>query len=599
VTDLTDLLDRFADGDPVSIDMFGGATSALASFDDLLQHDPVAATDLLCAEWAAFGLEHDAAVAALVRAASADLFDVDGLHDIILTTPDVVASASAELTNALRRGAMQPGFLGDVHSESWTRLALGGWCSTMPLRAHLEERGQRAAAEQDSTPFLVRAIAASWNRWDDPELETTLVALAGIDEFASTVAFERGLHQLQHALGGTDTHAGVAALRKAIGFLNDAGQRRDARAYAVPLTALLRFLEGGTVTDSDVLDARTAVHEYLLGYRGLHRHWRQGRADASRSWSMLLDMLTATAGVDEPVWFTPSDIIEAAAALSTAQPAADTYLDMWLQQDAKSPEPSPVRDGVIALRDAIRGRDASAVATDVALMPHVAAAIESLLAALVVAERPASYMETQLLRRIVDYIEQIVPADTKAVASSLSAVVLTLVQMTEYLLNKKQSGERKISWLGGGPDDAGLFPKEFVLSEEITRWFSATGLRVQVEAVNVSGGDADVAIRFPRHTFYVEVKRVTSGEEDAAASAHYGDQATQYAANDVPITFLTLLDYVHRVVRIDLEGVVWTTSHTPTPNSRTYALTGFRIQAHLDSPSAASRRPRRPARSHP
>lgn len=138
-----------------------------------------------------------------------------------------------------------------------------------------------------------------------------------------------------------------------------------------------------------------------------------------------------------------------------------------------------------------------------------------------------------------------------------------------------------------------------MLSEEIARWFSATGLRVQVEAVNVGGGDADVAIRFPSHTFYVEVKRVTSVEEDAAAAAHYGGQATQYAASDIPIAFLALLDYVHRVVRIDLEGVVWTTLHVPIVNSRTYALTGFRVQAYLDSPSAASRRPRRRQRSNP
>lgn len=625
--DWLELLDGFAAGQPVTVEHFGGPAAMLGHFDALLEHDAVSATEILCGAWRDFTEGRVDARAALARAAAFDGFDADDVQDIILTTEAVVAEAFAELTAVFRTQAKHAGLIGDISTESWVRLAIGGWCSSMPVRSHVEERLLEAATAGNTSAFLVRAGAAVWERWHDTEIEEAFAALQHVDEFSSTILFERGMDALAQAAAASDPAASVERLRQTVWFLEQAGERVDALAYVTPLRGLVRFLDGGDVTAAEVQEAQHRVHEYLLGYRGLNSHWRQGRADASRGWSMLLEMLAAAEGMHDTTWFSAADVIEAGAALYAAEtavsvvarndpspvkpgrdlarkhvydvfsanPSASSLLDKWLSRSES--QQSPLHAAVLTLRDALQEVDPATVAAADASVDDVEEAVRTLLAGLQAAQRPASFAETLLLRRVIADIEAIVPTETQAVASSLTAVVLTLIQMTQYLLNMKQSGERKIAWLGGGPNEKGRFPKEYVLSEQIISWFQASGLRVQAEAVNVGGGDVDVAIRFPLHTFYIEVKRVTTTEGDRAASDHYGDQATQYAATDIPIVFLALLDYVSRAVRVDLNGVVWTVEHQPDPQSRVYALTGFRVQANVASPSAASRRPRRRGRS--
>jgi Holliday junction resolvase-like predicted endonuclease len=279
-------------------------------------------------------------------------------------------------------------------------------------------------------------------------------------------------------------------------------------------------------------------------------------------------------------------------------PSAE-FIELWLDRTRASD--SPNEDLIVAverLRSAIephrsappKASGGSARADEPA--SSIDTALQDFFEHHAAIKQPASLSESDLVRRIISDIRAITPAAVAATIADLTALVLAMVQFTAFHLNQKQSGTRKIPWLGDVPDEHGHYPKEHVLSDALSFWLSATGLRAQIELVNIGGGEADLAVRFTDESFYIEVKRVLSREDDEAATDHYGDQASQYAATDVPIVFLALLDYARRSVRVDLEGAAWTQKHLPDPQSRNYSLTGFRIQGNVASPSTSSRRRR-------
>lgn len=631
-----ELLCRWSSGDTVALAEFGGADAVLQAADDMLGADPLSTVEIIVENWASFGERHDLVQAILVTGATTDNLDfVDDIHDVLLSDGAVLDVIANELVVKLRQSAERVGILGDVATETWTRLALGGWCSSLPVRAHLQARAERAASDGSTTIYLVRSVGAAMSQWGDAELVKVMAAICSIDEFEADAAYELGLFKLGTACAAETVEAALAGIRDAVEYLRQAEQwdgRMDARAYLLPLDGLLRFAEGAQISDEDVATARHYVNEYLLGYRGLKPHWRQGRADISLGWSRLLGLLNQASQSATTHWFDPSAVIEAAASLYVAEtsitlvsrPSTDSpqsqggvsvlirprlveafsrhapsaeFIDLWLDRRRESDPTS--EDLIVAvehLRSAIQPhRQSSPKASDGSVKAEgpagsIDAALQDFFEHHSAIKKPASLSESDLVRRILLDIKAITPRAVAATVADLTALVLALVQFTAFHLNQKQSGTRKISWLGEVPDVNGHYPREHVLSDALTFWLSANGLRAQIELVNIGGGEADVAVRFTDESFYIEVKRVLSREDDEAATDHYGDQASQYAATDVPIVFLALLDYARRSVRVDLEGAVWTREHRPNHQSRSYSLTGFRIQGNAAPPSASSRR---------
>lgn len=632
------LLSRWSNGDSVSLSEFGGPDAILQAADEMLGTDPLSTVEVIVENWASFSERRDPVLAILAAAAATENLDfVDDIHDVLLGDADVLGAIAEVLVEKIRQLAERSGILGDIATETWTRLALGGWCRPLQLRAHLQDRAELAASEGDTTIYLVRSVGAAMSQWGDAELVHAMTAICGIDEFEADAAYELGLFKLGNACVAETSKASFDGIRSALEHLRQAerwDRRLDARAYLLTIEGLLRFAEGGQISDEEVATARHNVNEYLLGYRGLNRHWRQGRADTSVGWATLLGLLNQAAQSATSHWFDPSAVIEAAGALYVAETSieliargnADTaqpqrgvsmlirprliesfvehtpsaeFISLWLNRTRSSE--SPNKDLIVAverLRAAIDPRrdeppkasGGSGEADNPAL--SIEAALQDFFEQHAAIKRPASLSESNLVRRVIADIAGITPASVEATIADLTALVLAMVQFTAFHLDQKQSGTRKISWLGDVPDENGHFPKEHVLSDALSFWLSANGLRAQIELVNVGGGEVDVAVRFADESFYIEVKRVLTKEDDEAALDHYGDQATQYAATDVPIVFLALLDYAARSVRVDLEGAVWTRTHRPNPQSRAYSLTGFRVQGNVASPSTSSRRRR-------
>lgn len=597
-----------------------GADGMLAEADMLVERDPVGFTDVVLTHWEQFAGRPETA-SALLRAAQVHRPDVAEVHDLLLGAPPVLAVIADDLVDVVQqRASISSGLDADIAVETWTRLALGEWCDNLGVSGRLQTMANRVAGGRaEASGHLVRAIGAALHRWGYPSLAVVLSALVTVDGCETDAALELAMHELALMCAATNLGTAATHLKNALdrfGVALSEGPRADAMAFRVPLSALAHFVDGHTVTAEDVTDSRRAVAAYLTGYRGLRRHWRQGRADTSSAWSDLVSLLHAASAADQPDWANPVAVIDAAASLMIAETTLTLVargedgrgvaalvephivgayraanptvarLDGWLALRSAPP------DGRDSLADAIRTLRHQVLAEAAATPPKRDDPVS------VGTEDPALQFRTyladqRLLNRteevvalqVIADINRIAPTDAAAVAPSLAAVVAQLVRFTSFYLNLRQTGARKPDWLGRSSD----FSYESALSDELYRWMSASLLGVSIEGRNVAGGDTDLHIVLPDASFVVEVKRELADRTDEWLAQHYGDQAAQYASTSEPIVFLAVLDYAPRRTRIDLPGAIWTVQHQHDGASRPYAVTGFRIQANVEPPSASSR----------
>jgi hypothetical protein len=628
VDEVSDLLSRWGDGSAITLDELGGPT-ALLDRHDLAQTHLLRAVQAICDSWAALENRRSDAVKALLEAAGTeDVALVSDIHEELLTNPDVITVIHKDLEKVVRRRAAgATGILADIAAETWTRLALGGWCtSSLPVCGHLTEMADTARAIGATSSYLVRAVGAALQQWGYDDVRDAMSNLRTIDEYESDAAFELGLHQLGLACVSTDRDVVLERLRAAVALFEDAASwegRVDVRAYLGPLQGLLRFIGGGVVTEEEVAAARAVVSEYLLGYRGLARHWRQGRADLTNGWATLLSLLQAASDGTQPDWFDPSNIIKGAAGLLIADttltlvsrtpdsgnqgvvalvepmiaeafsnhgPSA-VFIDRWMTAARAATEPDLEMIGAVAALKELTLQGEShpkAGGGPGGLSPGTAEAnIEAFRAFYQARERTIGLVEEAVACRIFDDIKSIVPDTFADAAAEIAGLVTDLVRFTAFYLSQRQSGSRSAEWLVGGRDVEGHFPGEHRLSDALKLWF-APSFNVGVEDADVAGGFADVVLRYSRFNFYVEVKREEDHRDNLWLVDKYGDQATQYAVSDIPVVFLAVLDYASRVTRIDLPGTFWTVTHGHPGATRDYALTGFRVQANTSSPSAIS-----------
>ncbi|QHK19801.1 hypothetical protein GU243_08725 [Pseudarthrobacter psychrotolerans] len=200
---------------------------------------------------------------------------------------------------------------------------------------------------------------------------------------------------------------------------------------------------------------------------------------------------------------------------------------------------------------------------------------------------PLNFAQEELLERLIKGIHDYAEGNSVAYDGQMRALVCALIRFTARYLDQLQSGQRKVPWLR--PEKTDL-PGEDVLADSLDDALYFAGLNSKAEIANVGGGRVDVLVEFQRCRFAIEVKRELTHHTDDQLVSKYGTQAVQYAATDVTAVFLAVLDYFERQERLDIDAVFWTRQLQLDSLSRNYALTALRVQAHVDSPSASSRR---------
>lgn len=509
---------------------------------------------------------------------------------------------------------------------------------------------EREADNGHTSPFVIRALGAALAEWQDNDIEQAMLQLVDDEDVEGDVAMELGAYRLVKAAESPTAVQAIAELQESTRWFaraDDAEERRDAPAFRLATSSLLAFADGGHIATETVESLEAAATDYLLIYRNLEPHWRQPRAQAMVEWVSLVESMRRVSALDEPAWFEPAALIGQAAALFSAHqsltlvvhlgdtPGGDSessqapgiaaivqprikagfasqahsisFLDQWLAEKERqlgSGEEVSEEDRhffqsiaeFAAQTDESPPKSFSGPSAEVAVarsvLQSVATSADDALqnaivhaAPLVVPARPLGLEEERVVRRILDESASITEPFAPEVEKEVICLLAVMVKYSSYLINQVQSGERKIPFLG---HSKAPFPKEHLLADGLNDHLLFAGLPSQIERTDVGGGRVDIALQFARFQLFIEVKRELTVRSDSDLFASYADQAVQYAATDVPLAFLAVLDFSRHAVRVDLEHAFWTAAHK-TATSRVYAVTGLRVQGNVASPSKSSK----------
>lgn len=242
--------------------------------------------------------------------------------DVVLESANALPDVADSIVRQLRNVAGEDGVRGDIALEAWTRLAIANWCPSLTLRGVLEERvGGFQGQHPDATQFLVRAIGAALDQWNDPGLADALEQLTRVDGVEADAAVELGMHSLAVAAGAGSLPEAITALSRSsqwLSFALDIDQRNDAQTFLLAIRSLLKYSKGVPVSESDVRELEEAVCHYQSGFVGLIPHWRQPRADSAATWLNLVYSLEDVASIANPGWYEPAKLIGAAAEVYSA-----------------------------------------------------------------------------------------------------------------------------------------------------------------------------------------------------------------------------------------------------------------------------------------
>lgn len=268
--------------------------------------------------------------------------------DVVLTAPSALGGLHKTLAVAWRMiEESDTDTRGNVALECWTRLALGGWTTSLQLRGVLAARCEQAARSNAAADiFLVRTVAAALEQWRDVELLSGLESLAGIEEVECDVALELGMSHMRAAVESADSAAAAASLLSAETMFvhaNLEGARPDAVAFMTACRAVASFLQAEPIPAGSARAVSNAVGHWYLGYLSEAGHWRQARAQTGAAWAALVADLDALSALDDSAWLEPitllADIGRVYVAYNSTTLLADPqHFPPWA--DRLDPEPS-------------------------------------------------------------------------------------------------------------------------------------------------------------------------------------------------------------------------------------------------------------------
>lgn len=617
---------------------FGGEAALLHGVEP---EDLLAGTIALCTAWSE--LIDTAAAAAFIENAAATLnpSELIPFNDVVLAAPTALPAIAPGLARVWSRLASDdPTLLGNIAIEGWTRLALGGWClTTLPIRAVLATRGAGATAgEVAADQFLIRSIAAAADAWVEPELIPVLESLKEIEDVEPDAAFELGMLHLRDAVQATDLDDALAALNAAMTDYELAcieGDRPDAAAFRGACEAVHGFATGRSVSSESVDAVDEAAETWLRGYLGDDPHWRQSRSEIAPQWAALVRGLNAVADLNEPAWYDTAALLADAGRLYVAYNATtllassggegDTasatpvilgprldaglaasadklrLVDRWLESKSERADDDATVAAISEARARLRAPapptpSGKARASRDGLPDHVREALkghldtgdfdtfESAAGPLITPGKQIPILIRRVRDRILGELHDVRPDAYTDWAVHLTGIVGSYVHCIAHTIDRQQGGARNLPW--HNVIAQGERPAEHYLSDHLATWFEANLYTVTAEGTNVAGGRADVVIWEGVERFVIEVKQVGLSRTNDDLSADFGPQAQQYTMTAAPFAFLAVLDNVPRTSRIDLDSSLWTSPWANTETGVSHALTGARVLADVQPPSA-------------
>lgn len=535
------------------------------------------------------------AIECLVRGATSDVVLIEMVDATVVCAelPEIVVenTFAAFLQKATDSSGRISGYARAIALEGAFRLA----ASTRRMQLRLLDvlLGIKASDEPTFLRYAAKITGVAHSHWREGELLGILTGLAECEEAAYDASFEMGMAGLTSALDESRRDVADSLFKDALSWFKKAEATRETAPEAVLYGECLTLLTDFEAHKSKLeLNRRSAsIHKAAFELLAWHMEpsapaWLGARHLQAACWNDLANTLASLAdSLDEVSWWEPKVVIESqvlaaySAGRTILKRNRDGYLETlvrpriessisgrewqayllkrWLEQNREHelvPEANAVLEGI---ERAIPSR------VEVSRNPIEAAAVWAPVAAVLSQARCSEDTERRVREVIANAfassIENLSGAeidifdhcrsavenhpdhrDNIRGAKLFDTVLLWTVRFLKNRLEVTRKDDPSVAYLFENAD--GTVPPESALQEDYFRWLSTQAAAGEIEATNLGGGRADLALKTTGERIVIEVKRETHDASFDFLAKSYSGQTTDYQNVSIRLGFLLVLD---------------------------------------------------------
>ena len=449
-----------------------------------------------------------------------------------------------------------------------------------------------AADEPQYLQYAAKILGIAHSHWREGEIVNVLKGLVDCDEAAYEATFELGMAGLTSALDEPQREVAASFFNEALLWFKKAKSLREttpeASLYSESLTLLADF--EAHRTKPELAERSQRIHKAAFELLAWHTDasvpaWLGARHVQAACWNSLADTLVSlTESLEEVCWWEPTVVIESqvlaaySAGRTVLKRNREGYLETllrpriensigrregqayllkrWLLQNrhhALVPEADSLLRGIEHAishgAEASRPFEAGTVWAPVAAVlsqVHCSEATEQRIRGLI-ANAFTSSLEN-LSGAEIDIFDHCRSAienhpdhrDNIRGAKLFDTALLWTVRFLKNRLEMTRKDDASVAYLF--ENAGGTLPHESALQDDYFRWLSTQTAAGEIEATNLGGGRADVALKTTGERIVIEVKREMHDASFDALLKSYAGQTTEYQNVSIRLGFLLVLD---------------------------------------------------------
>lgn len=449
-----------------------------------------------------------------------------------------------------------------------------------------------AADEPQYLQYAAKILGIAHSHWREGEIVNVLKGLVDCDEAAYEATFELGMAGLASALDEPQRDVAASFFNEALLWFKKAKALREtapeASLYSESLTLLTDF--EAQRTKQELAERSQTIHKAAFELLAWHTDasvpaWLGARHVQAACWNSLASTLVSlTESLEEFSWWEPAVVIESqvlaaySAGRTVLKRNREGYLETLLRPRIETSIGRREGQAYLLKRWVLQNRQHALVPEADAILSGIEHAIShgaeasrpfeagtvwapvaTVLSQVHCSEETEQRVKELIANAFISSLENLSGAeidifdhcrsavenhpdhrDNIRGAKLFDTVLLWTVRFLKNRLEMTRKDDASVAYLF--ENAGGTLPLESALQDDYFRWLSTQTAAGEIEATNLGGGRADVALKTSGERIVIEVKREMQNASFDTLAKSYAGQTSEYQNVSIRLGFLLVLD---------------------------------------------------------
>ena len=449
-----------------------------------------------------------------------------------------------------------------------------------------------AADEPQYLQYAAKILGIAHSHWREGEIVNVLKGLVDCDEAAYEATFELGMAGLASALDEPQRDVAASFFNEALLWFKKAKALREtapeASLYSESLTLLTDF--EAQRTKQELAERSQTIHKAAFELLAWHTDasvpaWLGARHVQAACWNSLASTLVSlTESLEEVSWWEPAVVIESqvlaaySAGRTVLKRNREGYLETLLRPRIETSIGRREGQAYLLKRWVLQNRQHALVPEADAILSGIEHAIShgaeasrpfeagtvwapvaTVLSQVHCSEETEQRVKELIANAFISSLENLSGAeidifdhcrsavenhpdhrDNIRGAKLFDTVLLWTVRFLKNRLEMTRKDDASVAYLF--ENAGGTLPLESALQDDYFRWLSTQTAAGEIEATNLGGGRADVALKTSGERIVIEVKREMQNASFDTLAKSYAGQTSEYQNVSIRLGFLLVLD---------------------------------------------------------